>query len=73
MNSQNEVEQIIKQLNRQIDVIRIRDITDQPHLEREVILVKVSAPTLSVLKSWRLFNLSVHRWLMWHQALSLSR
>ena len=42
---QNEVEQIIKQLNRQIDVIRIRDITDQPHLEREVILVKVSAPT----------------------------
>ena len=33
-----------KQLNRQIDVIRIRDITDQPHLEREVILVKVSAP-----------------------------
>ena len=45
VNSQNEVEQIIKQLNRQIDVIRIRDITDQPHLEREVILVKVSAPT----------------------------
>ena len=45
MNSQNEVEQIIKQLNRQIDVIRIRDITDRPHLEREVILVKVSAPT----------------------------
>ena len=44
VNSQNEVEQIIKQLNRQI-VIRIRDITDQPHLEREVILVKVSAPT----------------------------
>ena len=32
VNSHNEVEQIIKQLNRQIDVIRIRDITDQPHL-----------------------------------------
>ena len=28
----------------QIDVIRVRDITDKPHLEREVILVKVSAP-----------------------------
>ena len=41
VNSQNEAEQIIKQLNRQIDVIRIRDITDQPiHLEREVILIK---------------------------------
>ena len=38
------MEQIIKQLNRQIDVIRIRDITDKPHLEREVILVKMSAP-----------------------------
>ena len=44
VNNLNEVEQIIKQLNRQIDVIRIRDITDQPHLEREVILVKVTAP-----------------------------
>ena len=41
--SHDEVEQIIKQLNRQIDVIRIRDITDKPHLEREVILVKMSA------------------------------
>jgi acetolactate synthase-1/3 small subunit len=40
-----EVELIIKQLNRLIDVIRVRDITDIPHLEREVILVKLSAPT----------------------------
>lgn len=39
-----EVEQIIKQLNRLIDVIRVRDITDIPHLEREVMLVKVAAP-----------------------------
>ena len=42
--SHDEVEQIIKQLNRQVDVIRVRDITDKPHLEREVILVKISAP-----------------------------
>ena len=27
-----------------IDVLRVRDITDVPHLEREVILVKVTAP-----------------------------
>lgn len=40
----DEVEQIIKQLNRQVDVIRVRDITDLPHLEREVVLVKISAP-----------------------------
>lgn len=40
-----EVEQIIKLLNRLIDVLRVRDITDIPHLEREVILVKLTAPT----------------------------
>ncbi|AXQ79377.1 acetolactate synthase small subunit [Streptococcus chenjunshii] len=39
-----EVEQIIKQLNRLIDVVRVRDITDIPHLEREVVLIKISAP-----------------------------
>lgn len=45
VDSLEEVEQIIKQLNRLIDVVRVRDITDQPHLEREVILIKVAAPT----------------------------
>ncbi|MGT2930377.1 acetolactate synthase small subunit [Streptococcus dentasini] len=44
VDSLEEAEQIIKQLNRLIDVVRVRDITDIPHLEREVILVKVSAP-----------------------------
>ena len=39
-----ESELIIKQLNRLIDVVRVRDITDIPHLEREVILVQLSAP-----------------------------
>ncbi len=39
-----EVEQIIKQLNRLIDVIEVADITDLPHVEREVVLIKVSAP-----------------------------
>lgn len=42
--SHAEVEQIIKQLNRLVDVIRVRDITDNPHLEREVMLVKIVAP-----------------------------
>ncbi len=40
----DEVEQIIKQLNRLIDVIEVADITDLPHVEREVVLIKVSAP-----------------------------
>ncbi|KXT77592.1 Acetolactate synthase small subunit [Streptococcus sp. DD13] len=39
-----EAQQIVKQLNRLIDVVRVRDITDIPHLEREVILIKISAP-----------------------------
>ncbi|AFW91762.1 acetolactate synthase 3 regulatory subunit [Lactococcus cremoris subsp. cremoris UC509.9] len=40
----NEVDQIIKQLNRLIDVIEVADITDLPHVAREVVLIKVSAP-----------------------------
>ncbi|WP_165212333.1 acetolactate synthase small subunit [Streptococcus tangpeifui] len=42
--SLEETDLIIKQLNRLIDVIRVRDITDIPHLEREVILIKLAAP-----------------------------
>jgi acetolactate synthase-1/3 small subunit len=37
------VEQIVKQLNRLIDVIRVIDLTDEPHVERELVLVKVAA------------------------------
>lgn len=37
-------EQVIKQLNKQIDVIKVSDITDEPHLERELALIKVNAP-----------------------------
>ncbi len=37
------VEQIKKQLNRLIDVIKVLDLTDSPALHRELALVKVSA------------------------------
>lgn len=40
----DEVKQIIKQLNRLIDVIEVADITDLSHVQREVVLIKVSAP-----------------------------
>ena len=59
VDSLEEVEQIMKQLNRLIDVVRVRDITDKPHLEREVILIKVAAPTskraeiLAIIKPFR--------------------
>jgi acetolactate synthase-1/3 small subunit len=39
----NVIEQILKQLNKLIDVVKVVDITEGPHLEREVILVKVQA------------------------------
>jgi acetolactate synthase-1/3 small subunit len=39
-----ESEQVTKQLNKMIDVIKVSDITDDAHFERELALVKVSAP-----------------------------
>lgn len=37
------LEQIVKQVNKLIDVIKITDITDRKHIERELLLVKVGA------------------------------
>jgi acetolactate synthase, small subunit (EC 2.2.1.6) len=37
------VEQIEKQLRKIIEVVKVSNITDTPHVERELILVKVSA------------------------------
>lgn len=47
INAENplETEQVIKQLNKQIDVLKVSDITEDPHIERELVLIKVNAPT----------------------------
>ncbi|WP_068546570.1 acetolactate synthase small subunit [Thalassotalea crassostreae] len=37
------LEQITKQVNKLIDVIKVSDLTDRPHIEREIVLVKVLA------------------------------
>jgi acetolactate synthase-1/3 small subunit len=37
------IEQIIKQLNKLIDVVKLMDMHDGPHIERELMLVKVRA------------------------------
>jgi acetolactate synthase-1/3 small subunit len=37
------IEQITKQLNKLIDVVKLMDMTEGPHIEREMMLVKVSA------------------------------
>lgn len=41
--SDNVIEQIMKQLNRLIDVVKVTDLTGTPHVERELVLVKVHA------------------------------
>ncbi|MDX2464706.1 MAG: acetolactate synthase small subunit [Porticoccus sp.] len=37
------IEQITKHLNRLIDVVKVVDLTEGPHIERELMLVKVKA------------------------------
>ena len=37
------VEQILKQLNKLLDVVKVMDITEATHIERELMLVKVQA------------------------------
>ena len=37
------IEQITKHLNRLIDVVKLVDLTDGPHIERELMMVKVRA------------------------------
>lgn len=41
--SDDIIEQITKQLNKLIDVIKVLDLTEGPHIERELLLVKVRA------------------------------
>jgi acetolactate synthase-1/3 small subunit len=41
--SEQIIEQITKQLNKLIDVIKLIDLNESPHIERELALVKVNA------------------------------
>ncbi|MDX1352081.1 MAG: acetolactate synthase small subunit [Thiomicrorhabdus sp.] len=38
-----QVEQIVKHLNRLIDVVKVLDLTEGTHIERELMLIKLSA------------------------------
>ncbi|HSU93573.1 MAG TPA: acetolactate synthase small subunit [Gemmatimonadaceae bacterium] len=40
---QEDVEQVVKQLNRLVEVLQVDDVTHDPTIEREVVLVKVAA------------------------------
>ena len=41
--SEEIIEQINKQLNKLVDVVKVMDLTEGPHLEREMLLIKVRA------------------------------
>lgn len=41
------LEQIYKQLNKLIDVIKVQELTEGDYIERELALIKVSTPTFS--------------------------
>ncbi len=41
--SAQQIEQIVKHLNRLIDVVKVINLTEGPHIERELMLIKLSA------------------------------
>ncbi|MCS7180003.1 MAG: acetolactate synthase small subunit [bacterium] len=41
------LEQIYKQLNKLIDVIKVQDLTKEDHIERELALIKVNTPSFT--------------------------
>ena len=41
------IEQITKQLNKLVDVVKLMDLTEGAHIEREMMLIKVKAATLA--------------------------
>lgn len=43
IGSEDIIEQITKQLNKLIDVVKLQELTEGPHIEREMLLIKVSA------------------------------
>lgn len=43
MGSDDVIEQITKHLNRLVDVIKVVNLTEGPHIERELMLIKVRA------------------------------
>jgi acetolactate synthase-1/3 small subunit len=44
VDDERTAEQVIKQLHKQIDVLKVSDITDQPIVARELVLIRVNSP-----------------------------
>jgi acetolactate synthase-1/3 small subunit len=47
VGTERVIEQIIKQLNKLIDVVKLFDLSEGPHIEREMMLIKVRASTMA--------------------------
>src|SRR5688572_1730197 len=43
VGSDEIIEQITKQLNKLVEVVKLLDLTEGPHIERELLLAKVNA------------------------------
>jgi acetolactate synthase-1/3 small subunit len=41
--TEQQIEQIVKHLNRLLDVVKVLDLTEGSHIERELMLIKVNA------------------------------
>ncbi len=51
------IEQISKQLNKLVNVIKVTDLTFEPFVERELALIKVSAPQTSRMEIMQIVNI----------------
>lgn len=47
LGDESTLEQVMKQLHKLIDVIKVQDITEDPMVERELLLIKVTANSTS--------------------------
>tara|TARA_B100000287_G_scaffold70465_1_gene61908 strand:- start:1576 stop:2049 length:474 start_codon:yes stop_codon:yes gene_type:complete len=54
------IEQIIKQLDKLIDVISVTDITSEDHLEREIVLISLKSKDFSQSKLKGNDNIKIH-------------
>lgn len=65
----HKIEQITKQLNKLVEVVKVVDLSEGAHIERELMLIKVKALGSARLKLSAQRISSVLKWLMLHQRL----
>ena len=40
------IEQVVKQLNKLVDIVKVMELSDYPHIEREIMFVKIAATNM---------------------------